>query len=126
MARHYKRFEQHSQRWQREARKEGLTPQRWNGWLRLSDKTRKETDPRKYAAGHGIAAQRVERKQQLAERAIMRAAGNRGRKSSVHRNVGKMREGDLDWTIKTGPENIRKRASLKSVPGYAFNPWMYR
>ena len=123
MARHYKRWEDHSPRWQRQAKREGLTPQRWNGWLKLSDKTRKETDPRKYAAGVSVAGQRVERKREAAVNAIRKAMGLRQRKSVIENNVNQMKESDLDWTNKATARQIRQRAAMKKVPGYTRNPW---
>jgi hypothetical protein len=124
VARHYKKWEEHSPRWQREARKGGLTPQRWNGWLKLSEKTRKETDPRKYAKGQTVAAQRRERKERDAA-ARIKSVSKRSRISTIQRNVSRMKEDDLDWTLKATPEQIRKKASQKHVPGYAVNPWWY-
>lgn len=125
MARHYKKWEDHSPRWQREAKKSGLTPQRWNGWLKLSDKTRKETDPRKYAAGKTVAAQRRERNEQLAAKKIAASGSRKARTSVVIRNVGKMTDADLQWTLKATSAQIRERASQKHIAGYATNPWWY-
>lgn len=128
MARRYKRFEEHSERWQKQARKEGIDSTRWNGWLKLSEKSRKESDPRKYGAGQSIGTQRIERKRAKAEQRInaARQGVERRRQSVVHYNVGRMMEKDLDWTMQATPQQIRERASKKTVPGYDSNPWWYR
>lgn len=126
MARRYKRFEEHSERWQKQARKEGVDPKRWNSWLKLSDNTRKATDPRKYGSGHTVSAQRIERKRALVERKMNDARLGIGRKAVVRHNVGRMLEKDLDWTLSASGQSIRKRASLKHVTGYDSNPWWYR
>jgi len=103
-----------------------MTPQRWNGWLKLSDKTRKDSDPRKYAAGQSIAAQRREKKQQEAVKKVRAANPQAARTSVIQRNVQKMSDKDLEWTLKASPQQIRERASQKHVQGYATNPWWYR
>ena len=126
MARHYKKWAEHSSRWQRQARKEGLTPQRWDGWLKLSPSTRNETNPRKYAAGQSVAQQRRERKEQLAAQRIASATPRGSRPSVIQRNVKRMSDTDLEWTLKASGKDIRQRASQKSVTGYPSNPWWYR
>lgn len=125
MARRYKRFEEHSERWQKQARKEGVKPERWNSWLKLSESTRKTTDPRKYGVGQSIAAQRIERKRTKAEQSIA-AKRKHGRKSVIRHNVARMTEKDLDWTIRASAQQLSQRASAKTVSGYASNPWWYR
>ncbi len=119
----YKRWEDHSDKWKRQATKEGLTASRWNGWLKLSAKTQKESDPRKYAAGQSVADQRNETKRGRAVEAIKRAMGVRQRESVIKANVARMSANDLDWTIKATPGQIRNRAGQKNVSGYQRNPW---
>jgi len=123
VARHYKRYEDHSERWKKQAQRDGITPERWNGWLRLSNKTRENTNPRSYGAGISIATQRVERKRELARKAMYRARKNVGRASYIDNNVRLMTEKELDWTISASTQQIRLKAQQKSVPGHGFNPW---
>jgi len=125
MARYYKKWEDHSRRWQRENSRKGLDKNRWNSWLKLSDQTRKQSDPRKYAAGKSIAAQRREKKEQLAAQRIKDAAMRTARTSTINNNVHRMTDSDLDWTLKASKNAIRNRAAQKNVPGYARNPWWY-
>lgn len=104
-----------------------MSPKRWNGWLKLSEKTRKESDPRKYAAGKSIAAQSRERKESLAAKRIKQAVPN-GRTSVINHNVQRMTDKDLDWTLKASPKDIKSRASNKTYKtNYGgTNPWWYR
>src|SRR5689334_12368755 len=125
MARHYKKWEDHSQRWQREQSRKGLDKRRWNAWLKLSDSTRKHSDPSKYAAGQSIAAQNRERKEREAVKKIKSAATRHARSSTIVHNVHRMTDADLDWTLKASPNAIRKRASMGKVTGYPKNPWWY-
>ena len=126
MPRHFKRWEDHSPRWQRDSARKGLSPQRWNGWLKLSEKTRKESDPRMYAAGKSVADQRRERKEQLAVKHMKASVSKTARTSVIQRNVRRMSDSDLDWTLKAKPETIRRRAAQKHTAGYPSNPWWYR
>lgn len=125
MARYYKKWEDHSPRWQREQSRKGLDQSRWNAWLKLSDNTRKQTNPSKYAAGQSIAGQRRERKEKEAAKKIEASATRKGRSSTIAHNVKRMTDADLDWTLKASPQAIRKRASMAKVYGYPKNPWWY-
>ena len=125
MARHYKKWEEHSARWQREQSRKGLSKGRWDGWLKLSDKTRKTSDPFKYASGQPIAAQRRERKERAAYDKIRQSSSRTARLSTIRNNVRKMSDADLDWTIKASPQAIRNRASKAKINGYHRNPWWY-
>jgi hypothetical protein len=125
MARYFKKWDDHSPRWQREKSRKGLNKNRWDAWLKLSDTTRKQSDPRKYAAGQSIAEQKRERKEREAVKKIESAATRKGRSSTVAHNVHRMTDADLDWTLKASPEAIRKRASMSKIVGYIKNPWWY-
>lgn len=126
MARYYKKWEEHSPRWQREQSRKGLDKKRWNAWLKLSNKTRKETTPNAYAAGKSVANQRRERKEQLAVKRIKAASRLKGRTATVQRNVSRMSDQELDWTIKATDRQIRVRAGDKSIKGQrGTNPWWY-
>lgn len=126
MARHFKKWEDHSPRWQREQSRKGLDKSRWNAWLKLSESTRKHSDPSKYAAGQSIAGQRRERKEQQAVTKIQSLASRTARTSTIAHNVRRMSDADLDWTLKASPNTIRKRASMRKVSGYVKNPWWYQ
>jgi hypothetical protein len=57
MAAQVKRFKDHSARWQREARKKGIDPAKWDRWRSLSPKVRKATNPAEYASGQSVRTQ---------------------------------------------------------------------
>src|SRR5215471_10544752 len=123
MARHYKKWEDHSPRWQRENSRKGLDKSRWNAWLKLSESTRKQSNPSSYAAGQSIAGQLRERKEKEAAKRIQASASRKARLSTIEHNVHRMSNADLDWTLKASPQAIRKRASMPKVSGYPKNPW---
>lgn len=127
MARHYKKWEEHSPRWQREQSRKGLDKKRWNAWLKLSDKTRKVTTPNAYAAGKSVANQRLEGKIKRATEKMLTVQFE-VRPAVVRRNVARMSEKDLDWTLKASAKAIRMRAGDKSVKNRynGSNPWWYR
>lgn len=126
MARHYKKWEDHSPRWQREQSRKGLDKKRWNAWLKLSEKTRKASDPRDYAAGKSISNQRRERKEREAIRKI-KGISFTGRTSVIIRNVKKMSDSDLEWTLKASDKQLRMRAGDRAVKTQygGYNPWWY-
>lgn len=126
MARQFKKWADHSPRWQRDATRQGLIPQRWNRYQKLSENTRKSTDPRKYAAGQSVAQQRKEGRLQQAAQKIRDAAPVTSRKSVIERNVKRMTDKDVAWTLKATPDKIRNRAGQKHVAGYHTNPFWYR
>lgn len=57
MAAQVKRFGDHSQRWQRDALRKGIDPNKWDRWRKLSPATRKATNPTDYAKGKSVRAQ---------------------------------------------------------------------
>jgi hypothetical protein len=57
MAAQVKRFRDHSARWQRDARKRGIDPAKWDRWRTLSPKVRKATNPVEYATGNTVRSQ---------------------------------------------------------------------
>lgn len=52
-----KRFREHSERWQREALRQGIDPKKWDRWRKLTPKSRKATNPRDYAKGSSVREQ---------------------------------------------------------------------
>lgn len=126
MARYYKKWEEHSPRWQREQTRKGLDKKRWNAWLKLSDKTRKVTTPDAYAAGKSVANQRVEGKIRRAIEKMLKIQFNT-RPATVVKGVRSMSEKDLDWTLKASERSIRGRAKDKSIKNRygGRNPWWY-
>lgn len=128
MARHYKKWSEHSTRWQREQSRKGLDKKRWDAWLKLSEKSRKDTTPQAYSAGKSVANQRRERKEQLAVIRIKTATRGNSRTATIVRNVSRMTEKELDWTLKASNSQIAKRAGNKTLKGEGGgnNPWWYR
>lgn len=127
MARFYKKWEDHSPRWQREQSRKGLDKKRWNAWLKLSEKTRRTSSPESYAAGKSIANQRREAKVQATIKKMI-AATQAARLSTIKRNVNRMSDKDMDWTLKATTAAIRIRGADKSVKSQygGVNPWWYR
>lgn len=126
MARYYKKWEEHSPRWQREQTRKGLDKKRWNAWLKLSNKTRKVTTPDAYAAGKSVANQRLEGKIRRVIDKMMNVQFD-VRAATVRHNARNMSEKDLDWTLKASPKAIRARAGDKSIKSKygGRNPWWY-
>jgi ribosomal protein S19 len=57
MAGQVKRFDEHSERWKKAARRKGIDPSRWDHWRKLSAKTRRVTNPTDYATGQSVRTQ---------------------------------------------------------------------
>lgn len=57
MAAQVRPFGEHSDRWQRNAEKQGMSPARWNAWRNLSPSSRKDTTPGAYAQGQSVRDQ---------------------------------------------------------------------
>lgn len=125
MARSYKRWEDHSPRWQREQSRNGLDKKRWNAWLKLSEKTRRTSDPVKYAAGTSVASQSRERKEATVVARLMKMS-HKARLATIKAQVQRMTSKDLDWTLKATDGQIAARASRRKIDGYIRNPWWYR
>lgn len=53
----FKKFSDHSARWQREKTKAGVTPQKWNAWDKLTPKSKKVTNPTEYGKGESVRDQ---------------------------------------------------------------------
>jgi hypothetical protein len=123
-----KTFEQHSERWQREARRDGITPSRWNRWIRLSDKTRRATDPRKYAQGESVAKQRLNTKREQAAAKILSVFKDSARAAAVRRGVQSMSTTQLNGVLRRDGsklvEHVRQQAR-KNIPGQR-NPFWYK
>lgn len=54
MAAQVKKFAEHSARWQRDARRKGIDPKRWDKWRTLSPKSRRQTNPYTYSKGQRV------------------------------------------------------------------------
>lgn len=123
-----KRFAEHSARWQREAKRDGISPKRWDAWLKLSDKSRRESDPRRYAKGESVAAQRMDTKREQAATKILQAFAVDARVSTVRRGVQGMSNAELNAVLKRSgiklKDFVRTKARV-SVPG-KLNPFWYR
>lgn len=106
MARQVKRFGEHSQRWQKEARAQGISPTKWNKWRRLSESTRKATNPTDYAKGKTVATFRTEQKQQAVYDSL----------AAVHKDKPKFRPRGLRQSIaKMTVDQMNKILSFKTT-----------
>lgn len=119
-------WEEHSRAWRAKASAQGMTRQKYNAWLHLSPETQKRTSQREYAAGKNVPQQRREKLERDALTNMLRAASGQARPSFVKKNISKMSNDELQWTIRATPNQIRYRAAKKNVPGHATNPWWYR
>ncbi len=118
-----KRWDDHSARWKREAERQGLSKSRWDSWFKLSAKSRKIADPRKYAAGQSVADQR---RATLEKRALsnMSAKFPTGRRSTMLLGIEEMTTAQLRWTANAGIAQLKTRARMKYASGER-NPWWY-
>lgn len=108
MAKQVKRFGEHSQRWQREARKQGMTARKWNKWRKLSEPTRKATNPYDYSKGKTVTAFRTEKKQQAVYDSL----------ANVHKDNAKFRPRTVRERVKQmSLEQLNKILSFKSTSG---------
>jgi hypothetical protein len=120
-----KPWDDHSARWKREAEKQGLTKQRWDAWRKLSTKTRKDVDPRKYASGKPVVEVRREKLEAAAISHIIATLGNRVRRSTVIRGVEIMTNEELRFAATANRDQLGKRAARKTT-GQVRNPFWYR
>jgi hypothetical protein len=124
-----KAWDDHSERWKRQASREGLDPHRWNAWRKLSPKSRAKTDPRRYAAGESVQKQNLDKLQRAAVSAIMAAKGGDAREFTVRRGVQKMSSRELNkiGQLAPGPlgDYITRKARQPMPPGVR-NPYWYR
>lgn len=124
MSKPRKPFQDHSARWKREALRDGLKPQRWNRWLRLSPMLRTETDPRGYAAGRSLESLITEYYEpKVIDR--MMTQSPKARLSTITAGVQEMTPTQLRWTMKAPRHEITRRARRKYPQGVR-NPWWYQ
>lgn len=124
MASSYKEWDKHSDRWKREHTKAGETRARWNRFLKLSDKTRKTLDIRKYAAGVSAPVQRRNNAVAAVVRKVSSASA--GRATVIAHNTSLMSAKELQWTLKATQAQIRARAADKKYIVNGRNPWWYK
>ena len=124
-----KPWNEHSERWKRQATREGLDPKRWDAWRKLSPKSRAKTDPRRYAAGESVQKQTVDKLRRDAVDAIMSAKGGDAREFTVRRGVQKMTTKELHKITGMTPgaldSYITRKARQPMAPGVR-NPYWYR
>lgn len=118
-----KSWDAHSDRWKREALRDGLTKKKWDAWLRLSATTRKATDPREYARGVSVRDQ-IRKKLEAAALSNMTMHYPHGRRTTMALGVQEMTLAELKWTATASRAQIKKKASGKT--GETRNPWWYR
>lgn len=124
MSRPGKRFEQHSVRWQREARRDGISPKRWNAWFKLSARSRKLVGIRPYAHGETVRSV-IRAAAELAAAKNFLKVEPSARAQTVRRGIRRMTLAELRWTTKATGDAIRKRAGVKPANG-EINNWWYR
>src|SRR5262249_34126314 len=108
-----KRFEDHSIRWQREQRRAGIDPKRWNQWLKLRPATRKGTDIRKYA-GHPPQTVRDQKLAGLRATAVTNMLAKlppSRNEAHVRKNVLRMSPRQLRFASKASGRDLQKKAS---------------
>lgn len=122
-----KPFRSHSERWQREAIRDGVDPKRWDRWTELSEKSRANSDPRKYAQGQSVPAQQRELKVSDLSAKINQAMPNIGDRTAG-RIAKRLPSRELNKLAKMDPNKrpayIRKRAAMRPEPGQS-NPYWY-
>lgn len=124
MATRGKRFAEHSARWQRDARRDGITPARWNRWFTLTQATRRKVKQREYATGRTARDLIRESLEAQALRNFRRQVPIM-RESTVRRGLRLQSVRQLMWTIKAGARQLIARARRKPMPE-TINPWWYR
>jgi hypothetical protein len=119
-----KSWDEHSPRWKREKTKQGLSKERWDGWRKLAVKTRRETDPVKYARGQTVADIRRETLESAAMKHMINTLGSRVRRSTIIQGVSIMSSEELRFAGTASRDQLKKRASRK-MSGTARNPFWY-
>jgi hypothetical protein len=101
-----------------------MTKARWDAWFSLSPSTRKTTDPRRYARGETVGAQRrsAAEVQVIARMLDLKAEASQ---RTIELGVATMTARELRWTIKAPHTLIRKRARQPVMEGRTRNPWWY-
>jgi hypothetical protein len=125
-----KKFSEHSARWQREAKRDGLSAAKWDKWSKLSAKSRKASDPREYAKGKPVVVQARENKQSTVYKMLVQVHGSTGRPATIRRGVSEMSSAQLNRVMNMSPlsrlhDYIVKQARRPVHPG-EFNPFWYR
>lgn len=125
MPRQIKRWEDHSPRWQREHAKAGESAKRWNGYLKLSEKSQKAAEPRRYAQGESVAEQRRSGYESAAFHTM--AVEMMGREASVRESLENMTTAQLRWTATATAAQISARARDKRYRNENGRPiWGYK
>jgi hypothetical protein len=120
----YKPWDDHSARWKASQRRKGLTPKRWDAWLKLSASTRRATNIEKYALGVSVKDQK---RQGLLDAALANTKKQHGSKVEdwrVRRGLRKMSNDQLRWTAKASKAALVNRAKRRMGPG-EINLWWY-
>ncbi len=120
----YKRWDDHSVRWKKAQERKGLTPKRWDAWLKLSAATRRQTNIEKYALGVSVSDQK---RQGLLDAALANTKKQHGSKAEdwrIRRGLRKMSNDQLRWTAKASKTALVNRAKRRMGPG-EINLWWY-
>lgn len=131
MASQVKRFGEHSQRWQREARRQGVTPAKWNKWRRLSPASRKVSNPTDYSKGKTVVQFRTEKRDQAVFDSLNLAhkGKEKYRPRTVRKRVGEMSVAQKNKILSfktTGQLRHYIYQQLRKVPKGADSIWFYQ
>jgi hypothetical protein len=121
-----KMWSDHTTAWRSKASADGLSPQRWNARLKLSESGRKGTSQREYAAGNSIPVQNRAKAEAATVKRMLSATTGKSRPTQIKANVKKMTAEEMRWTQKATDQQIRNKASKRTIAGHATNPWWYR
>lgn len=120
----FKSWDEHSERWKRDQAKAGLSKQRWNSFLKLSDKSQRSADIRQYAKGFSVGEQRKEKARSIAAEKI--TSSRFGNDYVSRKGVDSMTAAQLRWTANATPDQIRARARNSKYIVNNRNPWWYK
>jgi hypothetical protein len=133
MAAPWKPWKSHTPQWRAKAIASGMTRQRWDKYGELSTTTRKVTNPREYAQGNSVAAQRLARQREDIVQTLLGLTNSQDNKKAIRRMRGRINMMPDELVVKyhkVKPETHRRWARDVSkviyVDGEPFNPSWYR
>lgn len=127
-----KRFEDHSERWKREARKDGIDAKKWNAWRNLSAKSRKATSPREYAQGKTVRTQIRDTRVRDAVNRVVRAANpdNFVNRAKLTRNIADLPMSEINkvnsFATDADLRRYMKQRNIKAKSDGTSSPYWYK
>ncbi len=112
----FKSWADHSDRWKREALRDGLSPKRWDAWQRLSPSSRKATHPRQYAQGVSVREQKLRTLRTAAAKNLVAKTGAAEKRTA--RNIAKMTPAELRFAARATEKQLRRRAKTNRLFWY--------